>query len=450
MNNRSSFWSRSAFIGIVLLALLPAACSGGIEGGGDQQQQQGAGEDQEGTVVSKEESGKTNVTWWTHNNPAFVKANKEVIKRFEAQNADINIAYTYFPYDVLFNKLQAGYASETVSDIQQMFGSWVSEYARNGLLEPVPQDLASGLKGEFWAPALGSYVFEDKAYGMPNEYNLESCAMLVNPKLVRNTPTTWTDLVQTAESLTKLNEDGTAEQVGFAFSNPDDPTFLFFSMILQQGEDYWADDGVHVDFSTDEAKQAWEEMTGLVTEHRVDNQKWYSGDSFEAFFRGKAAMAMRGPWVIAVGKGEFPKFEFKYEAMPPYVGNECRFAAESGWGEVINAQAEPEVKQAAWEFVDFMHEEENMRDWNITTFTVPALKSLQDDERLLNAVPEMAVPLEVIPNGVPVGPVQDRDRFWDHMNDAFTAVSLGDMEAQEALVQAEERINAMIDENVGP
>ena len=55
--------------------------------------------------------GKLNVSWWSHNNPAFVDANLAMIDRFQAANPDVNIVYQYFPYDVFISKLQAGYNS---------------------------------------------------------------------------------------------------------------------------------------------------------------------------------------------------------------------------------------------------------------------------------------------------------------------------------------------------
>ena len=73
---------------------------------------------------------KENSTWWTHNNTAFVTTNKEMIKRFEAANPEIHVVYQFFPYDIFINKLQTAYASGTEPDVQQMFGTWVADYAK--------------------------------------------------------------------------------------------------------------------------------------------------------------------------------------------------------------------------------------------------------------------------------------------------------------------------------
>jgi len=408
-----------------------------------------------GVSVSTPIAGKTNVTWWTHNNPAFVAANKEMIRRFEQANPNIHIVYQYFPYDVFIRKLQAGYRSGTVADMQQMFGTWVTDYAKNGLLEPVPPDIAGSMEDRFWPAALGAYKWEGKYYGMPNEYNLENGGMLANPKLfqeanIKAYPQTWAELVSDAQRLTKRDQKGKIQQVGFAFTNNDSITFLFLSMILQQGATYWAKDGVHVDFSTEAAKKAWADETALVTKYKVDSEQAYTGDSYEIFFRGKAGMAMRGPWVIAVAKEQFPQFKFDYVPMPPYAGTEPKFAAESGWGEVVNAKAKPEIKEAAWKFIEFIHQPENLRDWNILTFTIPSLKELKDDKKILQNAPQMKTSFEVLQYGQWVGPVQDRDRFWQYVHDAFTSVELGKMSPEDALKDAEKKINAMIDEHVGP
>ena len=101
--------------------------------------------------------GKLNVTWWSHNNPAFVAANIEMINRFQAANPDVNIVYQYFPYDVFISKLQAGYNSGTVADMQQMFGTWVTRYAGFGLLDPVPANLSEGMADRFFEAAIGAY-----------------------------------------------------------------------------------------------------------------------------------------------------------------------------------------------------------------------------------------------------------------------------------------------------
>jgi multiple sugar transport system substrate-binding protein len=413
-------------------------------------------EPEEVTVTTPVE-GKLNVTWWTHNNPAFVDANVEMIDRFHAANPDVNIVYQYFPYEVFISKLQAGYNAGNVADMQQMFGTWVTQYAGFGLLDPVPAAMAEGYAERFYPAAAGAYGLNEQFYGMPKEFNLENGCMLVNPALleeagVTDLPTDWQGLVDAAVKATKYDDQDRITQAGFQFTDNDSITFLFLAMILQQGATYWADDGVHVNLQTDAAKKAWQDETALVTQHHVDDETSYGtpDDRYLYFFQGNVAMAMRGPWVIPVGEEQFPGLTFDYVNMPPYAGTENVFAAESGWGEVVNAAAPAENKEAAWRFIDFMAQPDNLRDWNLATYTIPSLTALQNDPAILETAPLLRAAFEVLPFGQWVGPVQNRDRFWQAIHDNFTAVCLGQVDAETGLVQAEQQINAMIDETVGP
>ena len=400
--------------------------------------------------------GKLNVTWWSHNNPAFVAANLDMIDRFQAANPDVNIVYQYFPYDIFISKLQAGYNSGTVADMQQMFGTWVTQYAGYGLLDAVPANLSEGMADRFFEAATGAYGLNGQFYGMPKEYNLENGSMLVNPALleeagVTDTPTTWQELMDNAVKATKYDAQGRITQAGFLMAGNDAITFLFLAMILQQGATYWADDGVHVNFQTDAAKKAWQDETDIVTKYHVEDETSIpNADRYVVFFQGKGAMCMVGPWAIAVGQEEYPDLDFNYVNLPTYAGTEYRFAAESGWGEVVNASAPAANKEAAWKFIDFMAQPDNLRDWNLATYTIPALKALQNDPAILKAAPLLQASFNVLPYGQWVGPVQDRDRFWRSIHDAFTAVGLGQMDAPTALAQAEQQINQMIDEVAGP
>lgn len=409
----------------------------------------------EEVTYSSPVEGKLNVSWWSYNGPGWVAGNIEMIKRFQAANPDINIVYQYFPYDVLISKLQAGYNSGTVADMQQMFGTWVTDYAGFGLLDPVPAALTEGYTDRFYQAAYGALELNGQFYGMSKENNLENGCMLINPAIleevgVTELPTTWQELVDNAVKATTYDDQGRITRAGFQFTDDDSLNFLFLAMILQQGASYWADDGVHVNFQTDAAKKAWQDEIDLVMKYHVDDETSYTGERFLWFFQGNAAMSMRGPWVIPEGQAEFSGLEFDYVNMPPYAGTENLYAAESGWCEVVNVNAAPEVKEAAWKFIDFMAQPDNAREWNLATYTLPALKALENDPQILETAPLLQAAFNVLPYGTWIGPVHNRDRFFQSVHDNFTAVCLGQIDAATGLAQAEQEINLMIDELSGP
>lgn len=97
-----------------------------------------------------------------------------------------------------------------------------------------------------------------------------------------------------------------------------------------------------------------------------------------------------------------------------------------------------------------MHQDDNLREWNKTTFTVPSLQALNNDPALLEVAPGLATSFAAIPTGQWIGQIGDRDRFFESLLVAFTSVDIGEASPEEALATAEQEINAMIDENLGP
>jgi multiple sugar transport system substrate-binding protein len=163
-------------------------------------------------------------------------------------------------------------------------------------------------------------------------------------------------------------------------------------------------------------------------------------------------MAMRGPWAISTAGAEFPHSTIKwcYCPMPPYTGKTLKFAAESGWGEVVNAKASAAVKQAAWKFIEFMERPENIILWNKATVTLPPLKSLRNSPQLLKVYPYLRVSFGVLPYGRWVGPVQDRDAMWGYVRDGLISVALHKQQPLQALQDVQKKINVMIDQHLGP
>ena len=240
-----------------------------------------------------------------------------MINRFQAANPDINIVYQYFPYEVLISKLQAGYNSGTVADMQQMFGTWVTQYAGFGLLDPVPANLSEGMADRFFEAAIGAYGLNGQYYGMPKEYNLENGSHAGQSGAPRGgrgnrTPATWQELMDNAVKATKYDDQNRITQAGFLMAGNDAITFLFLAMILQQGATYWADDGVHVNFQTDAAKKAWQDETDIVTKYHVEDETSLpTSDRYVVFFQGKGAMCMRRPLGDRGRSGRLPGSGFR-------------------------------------------------------------------------------------------------------------------------------------------
>nr|WP_235845710.1 ABC transporter substrate-binding protein [Neobacillus novalis] len=395
--------------------------------------------------TSGSSDGKVNLTWWSHDGPTFVKANKKFIKDYEAANPNVKINLQIYPYDAFVQKLKAAYASKNPPDMAQVFGSWVPEYTKNDLLSPVPDEMKDWVKSGFYEPALGAYTHDEVPYGIPQEYNIENGGVLANPDMFKNAgldyPKTWDELITDAQKLT-VTQNGKIQVKGFDFVNYDNITFTFLSLILQQKGEYWTKDN-QVNFSTPEAVKAMDELKKFVTDYKVTNLRDFGGklDTSDLFFKNKAAMVIRGPWSIAEGKENYQFEKLDYIPMPSFTENPPYFAAESGWGEIVAKSSKHQ--EEAWKFIKYMTEKENAKYFNITTFTVPANKEAAQDPEFLKALPKMKASIDVLPYGMFIG-IIDTDFLKKTINDNFQLIAADKVSVEDGLKKIETTINQML------
>jgi multiple sugar transport system substrate-binding protein len=391
------------------------------------------------------DSGKTTLVMWSHKDTGFNEADKQLVKAFEEANPDIKIKFQNFPYEEYINKLKASFSASNGPDIAELFGTWVPQYTKNDLLLEVPN--TDQYKNDFYEAPLGGYLKDSKLYGVPLEYNIENGSMLVSPDKFKDAgleyPKTWEELVAAAKKLTV--KDGKNIKVkGFDFTSYDSVTFLFLSMILQQGGDYWDSNG-HVNFHSPEAIKAMTEMVTLSRDYKVADYKQMNADldSSDYFYKGNSAMTMRGPWVIPAAKTTYNVDNFEYVPLPSFTSNPPSFAAESGWGIVGNKKTKH--KEAVLKFIEFASQPENAMAWNIASYTVPAQKSVAQGSEFIEAAPLMKTPLSVLQYGKYIGPIGDRDYIWDQMNATFIEMNENKVTVEEGLKKLETNINKMLD-----
>jgi multiple sugar transport system substrate-binding protein len=428
-----------------VLVLSLAACGGGAA-------PTEAPEEPEEAPPAEEE--KIELRLWMHQNPAFIAANEEIIKRFEAEHPNVTIKLESFDYDLFIQTLQTSMPAGTEGDIMEMFGSWVCSYADR--LEEMPSSVMSysEAKEVFYPAPLDGYYCNGKLYGLPNEFNIENGAVLVNPAMYEAAglayPPEWNSMAELlSEAKQMVQMDGDVMTVsGFHFISGDGLAFQFLAGILQRGGEYWKADGSGLNFNTPEAKETLQDMKAWVDDYQVTDPFLFNGESNwvgDSFFSNQVAIGFIGPWIVPVGLEEYTDMDFDYLPLPNYAGDKHYFAADAGWGKLVSPNCEH--KDVAFEFVKFATANaDNAKLWNIGTGTIPALKSVAADATLLDEAPWFEASLKVLDYGRYVGPLPDRDLFWydivyPHMLGVFQDTETVD----EALQAIEVESNAMFE-----
>ncbi len=405
--------TKRSILGAMLLAfaLIMAACTNDDESGGEEPE-----------TGSGELSG--NVRIWTHQNDAFNDGLQALADSFAAENPGVTFEFETFDYDTYIQTLQTSLPAGTEADVLQVFGSWTCSYADN--LAPVPESVLTTADADsaFFEAALDGYKCDDQLYGMPQEFNIEYGATLVNTELAEaaglgDLSEGWDDWDAFTADAQKLSEGGEGDmtRAGFMFTTADALPYTFYSMIVQQGGSYLSEDGSAFTINTPEGKAALEQMTSFVEAGLVDPVLYNDEANWvgDCFFATTCAMGVVGPWVVADYKDDFPEVAAAATYAPlPSMGDEPNFVADSGWGLTVSNRSE--VSDAAWAFVQYAAlDAENALEWNAAAGTLPALRANAEGDAattLVEGFPQFGPFLDILGSGQFVGELPDRDLLW--------------------------------------
>ena len=361
---------------------------------------------------------------WSHQDDSFNAALQGLIDGYTAVHPNVSITLEVFDYDLFIQTLQTALPAKTEADVIQMFGSWVCSYVEGGNLAEVPANVVTLADAQemFFSAPLGGYVCDGKLYGIPQEFNIEYGAILVNTGLAEEAGITditkgwenWDAFIADGKKLAVL-QDGVMTRAGFHYTAMDAISAMFYSLIVQNGGQYLTEKGFSV--NTPEGRKALELMKRMVDEGLVDpvlftdTQNWV-GDSF---FEETSAMGLVGPWVIPDYQEDFADVVAVTKYVPlPHDSKDPVFVAASGWG--LSVSANSPAQDVAWDFVKYgTMDRDAALAHNLTSGTLPALKAEATGEaaaKLVEQFPYFAPFLDLLPYAQPEGAFPDRDLVW--------------------------------------
>ena len=396
------------------------------------------------------------IRMWSHQNSAFNKVNQELIDQFMKENPDIIVKYETFPYDQFIQTLQTSMPAGTEADVIEMFGSWVCNYANGGRLQEMPAEVMSYADAQnvFYKAPLDGYYCDGKLYGLPNEFNLEYGGALVNPAMYEAAgiafPPAYSDynaLMADAKKMTAMDGD-TMTKAGFHFVGGDALGFILMSGILEQGGNYFAEDGKHFVFDSPESLNVIRTLTRYALEDKVIDPTLFTGDNGlpGAFFNGNVGIGYIGSWAAGVGQVDYPDFPFDYVALPPMFGSKYAFVADAGWGKVVSKNTKH--SEAAWKLTKYLTtNRDNALKFNQISGTIPAMKELVEmPDEILSVSPWIKPTFALLPYGQYLGNVTDRDQlFYEIIEKNLTDALTGAVTPEEAAAKIHEEANAMVD-----
>ncbi len=394
---------------------------------------------------------------WGHQNNSFNQAHRDIISKFMQENPNVEVKFETFPWDVFIQTIQTSLPAGQVADVIEMPGGMGLRYAKGGQLLEVPADIMTLEQAQqiYFAAPLGGYIYDGKLYGLPIEFNLEYGGAYINREMFEAAGLpyppqwkTWDDVIADAKKLTKWDNTGAMAVAGLHYTNNDQLYTYFLSGILEQGGQYFAEDGRHFNFNTPEAKAVVQKMVDMAMKDNVVDPITYNAESNwvgASFAQKLTAIAVLGSWFAGEARITYPDLKFDYVKLPPFMGDQYKFTSISGWGIVVTKYTQhPEI---AWKLAAALAADpENALHFNLTTGTIPAMKKVAEDPRLYEKYPFMKDLVTILPYGVFQGDVTDPAQLeFDIIYPNLIQAIQGVISVDEAVQNIHDEANAMVD-----
>ena len=248
--------------------------------------------------------------------------------------------------------------------------------------------------------------------------------------------------------MTTLGPDGVMTVAGLHFTNSDQLFTYFLAGILEQGGNYFAEDGKHFNFNSPEAIATIQKLMDMAQIDKVVDPIIFNADSEwvgESFAQGHNAIGVLGSWYAGDAKLAYPDLKFDYVGLPPMMGTQHKFASVGGWGYVVGKSTQH--PDEAWQLAAFLGANEtNVLAFNSTSGTVPAMKAVAADPKLLEKAPFLAAVLPILEAGQYQGYLTDPDQLsYEIIYPTILDAIQGNQTAAQAAEWINDAANAMVD-----
>ena len=230
--------------------------------------------------------------------------------------------------------------------------------------------------GDFIPAFLTDFRADGKIWAMP--FQRSTPILYFNKDLFRKAgldpnkpPTTWDELLATAQKATVRNPQGQATTWGLTI--PDD-IWLVMAFIYQNGGRTSSPDFKKVYLGEKEAVEAVQFWTDMANKHKVMPRHRTFPISVQDFAAGNTAMLIHSTGNLRFVR-DSAKFEWGTAFLPK---NKKQAVAIGGAGLYIFKKAPKEKQDAAWQFAKFATSPEMQARWNIGSGYIATRKSAFD------------------------------------------------------------------------
>ncbi|HZJ09944.1 MAG TPA: sugar ABC transporter substrate-binding protein [Trueperaceae bacterium] len=375
-----------------------------------------------------------------------IDALEALIEVFEAENPDINIEYTTADYGSYFTKLQTDIAAGNAPDVFELnYENFVTFASRDTLLD-IGEYLATSDKigsDTFYSAALNAFAYEGVQLGLPITF---STVMLYYNKELFNAAGVaypdetwvWQDVIDAATAITDAPNRvwGISQPVQF---------WEFYKVAAQAGGGLTVTPTVQID--TEENRAAAHYLVDKVQTHHVmptDIEMSGVGD-VDMFLNSQLGMIVTGIWMFDQITTE-ATFDWDVAVEPGGAQKATHFFSNAA---VVSSRSDS--PEAAYRWVEFLAAHPEVVEKRIELSWELSALSLDQADALASYL-EKPMPanreavFESLEYAVNPPVIENQPQLQDIINQELEAARLGTKTVEQALADAQSRVEALVNE----
>jgi len=330
------------------------------------------------TLCKKKERCKTQVSlevWGVYDDSSIFG---DLVKKYEKLNKCATIRYEKKNFDDYEEQLINAFASDKAPDIFMIHNTWLPKH-KDKLKELLPAELLPfpDFRAAFVDVIEQDLTEENKIYALP--LYVDTLALYYNKEYFNTAgisypPTTWDELIEVSEKLTKRNKSGQIERAGIALGTAENinrSTDILALLMLQNGTVMVSPTKDTVTFSRSVAGETGLYYPGrdalrFYTDFANPSKTTYTWNkqmpySIDAFIEGKTAMMINYSHQIDIIKLKAPYLNFAVGPMPQLTERDFDINYANYWA--FAASKRVKSPEEAWKFIVYLTNKENSQKY---------------------------------------------------------------------------------------
>ncbi|MDO5736617.1 MAG: sugar ABC transporter substrate-binding protein [Propionibacteriaceae bacterium] len=371
--------TRRDLFSLAALAAAPAALSG-------------CGFTKQAPAPQDSAGGAQNLTFTTWGTDNELAALRKTIERFEAANDGMTVKLNAVPYEQMFTNIDAQLQSNTAPDIFRVPYYTFGSYAGQGQLLDLKPHLSDGFSDRFTPQAWAAVQNEKTPFGVP--HHTDTSAILYNKDMfdaagITSVPTsledawTWEELEQVA---LQLRESLPASKYPMAYNWQGNGVTRWLSWLFQADGRFLEEDLKTPAIDSDAGRAAVEFTSSFFSRDLVPQNDSVKSTTYasDIWYSETVAMTWAGAFLIP-DAAQTLKFNWGATFAPRNV----RAGSDFG-GNALVATAGTKVPELATSFLEFITEEESMRDFCEAASLLPTRADLVESGITFADRPELS------------------------------------------------------------